>query len=94
MCELLFILQHISVTVLFYLIMFMISVLSVCCCALLNFESFIHVWEVVIWCMGVYPTLLAHPEGNLKKRKNNNGQSFSVSQRIELTGNVTKSVGI
>ena len=23
--------------------MFMISVLSVCCCALLNFESFIHV---------------------------------------------------
>ena len=28
--------------ILFYLIMFMISVLSVCCCALLNFESFIH----------------------------------------------------
>ena len=42
MCELLFILQRISVTILFYLIMFMISVLSVYCCALLNFESFIH----------------------------------------------------
>ena len=38
MCELLFILQRISVT---NIIMFMISVLPVCC-ALLNFESFIH----------------------------------------------------
>ena len=41
MCEVLFILQSISVTNII-LIMFMISVLSVCCCALLNFESFIH----------------------------------------------------
>ena len=35
---------HVDVweVVIWCLIMFMISVLSVCCCALLNFESFIH----------------------------------------------------
>ena len=40
MCVILFILQRISVPSII-LIMFMIPILPVCCCALLNFESFI-----------------------------------------------------
>ena len=42
-------------------------------------------------------TLPAHPEGRKQKQKNGQpgaGASFTVSQRIELNGNFTKSVGI